>query len=168
MALLAIPERAKDIRTRFWRYVGLDDDAQCWNWVGSLRENGYGQLNIDQYPYKVHRISYALWNGALPQGRFQVQHHCDNPQCVNPAHLYAGTQSDNMRDEYRRGRRKHSNRARGVNVHTAKLTDDLVREARRLHEQGLSFGKTAKLFHVTRPTITRAIKGLTWPHVSAP
>src|SRR3990172_8664056 len=54
------------IRARFWKYVDKHGDDECWPWIGSLRENGYGQINIGQYPFKSHRICYFISRGNLP------------------------------------------------------------------------------------------------------
>jgi hypothetical protein len=79
----------------FWGRVEKLDD--CWLWTGS-KSRGYGQVNIDHTVYRVHRVSYELAYGDLPDGCTNVNHLCRNKHCLNPEHLYAGNQADNMRD----------------------------------------------------------------------
>jgi HNH endonuclease len=76
----------------------------CWNWIGSIRKNGYGNARYDGKNISAHRMAAHLFLG-LPLGdKRQVLHHCDNPRCVNPAHLFLGTQSDNLKDCVAKGR----------------------------------------------------------------
>lgn len=85
-----------DIEERFWARVARDGDG-CWEWLASRSAHGYGYFYYQSKVYKAHRLSYTLENGSIPEG-LSVLHRCDNPPCVNPKHLYAGTQTDNMRD----------------------------------------------------------------------
>lgn len=77
----------------------------CWLWTGAVDKKGYGQLTHKQKHYAAHRASYAAFKGN-PDGRL-VCHHCDQPGCVNPAHLYSGTYSDNRADMLNRSRWVH-------------------------------------------------------------
>lgn len=83
----------------------------CWIWTGAVDHRGYGTIasGIPGRPVKAHRVSYRHHHGAIKDG-LGVCHHCDTPRCVNPAHLYAGTQKQNMHDAIERGRFKgHKN-----------------------------------------------------------
>ena len=86
---------------RFWKKVRKTDC--CWIWTGAVSSNGYGHIGIDGKMILAHRASYALKNGEIKKG-LQVNHHCDNKLCVNPEHLYAGTQKQNIADCISRGR----------------------------------------------------------------
>jgi hypothetical protein len=90
---------------RFWARV--DRSGDCWVWTGSVAKKGYGLVKVrlgyrQSKSMQTHRVSFALATGAFPAG--MVLHHCDNPPCVRPDHLYAGTAADNAQDRKRRGR----------------------------------------------------------------
>lgn len=86
---------------RFWRQVQKTDT--CWLWTGARSGAGYGQIGINDVRIFTHRFSWELHHGPIPAGLF-VCHHCDNPPCVRPDHLFLGTPQDNMVDKIRKGR----------------------------------------------------------------
>lgn len=95
-----------DSRERFWKNIRVDKVNGCWVWQGSTDGRGYGKMSTGSRTEKqirAHRYAYELFRGPIPSGMF-VCHQCDTPACCNPAHLYAGTQTDNMRDASRRNR----------------------------------------------------------------
>lgn len=93
------------IHLRFWKYVDRRSCNECWLWTGGTDGRGYGSLSggSGSSPVKAHRLSYELANGPIPVG-LVVRHGCDNPLCVNPAHLEVGTQKENIHDMVVRGR----------------------------------------------------------------
>jgi hypothetical protein len=94
------------IETRLWEKVQKEPNGGCWLWTGGTTNGGYGVIGVGRGRlHRAHRISWEIANGPIPDG-LKVLHRCDNPPCVNPAHLFLGTQVDNMRDCAAKGRHK--------------------------------------------------------------
>lgn len=98
-----------DVAERFWRRVGeADPITGCREWQGwKVGPMKYGGILIDYKTVRTHRLAWELTNGPIPEGML-VLHHCDNPPCCEPEHLWLGTQADNMRDASEKGRLKCS------------------------------------------------------------
>ena len=151
---------------RFWRKVDkkgpLKLDTRCWQWTGVKSEWGHGRIRQGgkkggRMVY-AHRVSWEMHGNVLPQGNI-LCHKCHNPACVNPAHLYVGTDSTNRTDDVMRG-----------NHHLAKIKAEQVREIRRqIAELGPgvpTFKRLAKVYGVNPATIYHISAGRTWKRVA--
>lgn len=87
---------------RFWTWVDKRDPDECWEWQGSRNKQHYGRVMANGRVQLAHRLAYELAHGAVPEQL--ILHACDNPPCVNPAHLFPGSQADNVRDMIAKGR----------------------------------------------------------------
>ncbi len=132
---------------RFWDKVAQGAPADCWEWQRSRCSDGYGRFSWRGAPDYSHRVAWQLTNGPIPDGML-VCHRCDNPPCVNPAHLFLGTHADNVRDMQTKGRAK-----RAVRKFDHALAASLV-------QQGLSQRKAARLLGVSQPALCVALQRL--------
>lgn len=144
-------------RERFWANVHKTDG--CWLWTASTQGRGYGSFYAGRH-FRAHRYSYEIHFGSIPPG-FLVCHHCDNPGCVRPDHLFLGTSKDNVADARVKSRHCH-----GETHGSAKLSADQVCEIRRLHAvEGMTSKQLAIRYGVNPSTTGRVIKGELWSHV---
>jgi hypothetical protein len=86
----------------FWSCVHVGGLEDCWRWTGAKTDQGYGQLTFQRKAWLAHRLAFYLFNSVEPPEA--VCHHCDNPSCCNPLHLFGGTRADNNEDRERKGR----------------------------------------------------------------
>lgn len=102
---------SKSVSERFWSKVCILHPSDCWEWQAAKFCNGYGVFRLDGKNFRAHRLSWVLEYGDIPEG-LSVLHSCDNPSCVNPHHLWLGTQLDNLRDSDCKGRQTSWNERR--------------------------------------------------------
>ena len=152
------------IEVRFWSRVQKTDD--CWLWTGFRMKNGYGTIGSGHGANKrtVHRLSYELANGPIPDGLL-VCHKCDVRNCVRPDHLFLGTHADNMADASAKGRTNRSGMPGSKNGR-AKLTEDDVRNIMSKLNSGVSCTDLARYHKVSKYTISHIACGHTWTHVT--
>lgn len=176
---ISIPTLAPKDVSRFWGKIHRKDAHECWEWNAAKTE-GYGYFGIcrDAKPalYRAHRVAWRITFGPIAKGLF-VCHSCDNRSCCNPAHLWLGTQADNMRDAARKGRmasgerhpwRIHPERIRrGKWVASAKLVGDEVRAIRLLYGTGrYSYRRMASMFGLGHVTILAIVHRSRWKHIA--
>jgi HNH endonuclease len=154
-----------DWRDRFWRNVQKGDG--CWEWQAHRDRDGYGRFTVPdrekRFPAPASRIAWELANGTRVPDGLIVCHHCDNPPCCRPDHLYVGTFADNVRDSYERGRQ---NPPRGERQGGSKLTAEQIREIRTLILNGHRHRDIAARFAVDPSLISRIRHGEVWAHVT--
>lgn len=144
---------------RFWRSVDRRSPDECWLWTAATNGVGYGVFEVDGGRVYVHRFSYELHRGQIPTGMY-VCHSCDTRACVNPAHLWLGTNADNLADMAAKGRSIH-----GARSPHAKLTKPQVRAIRRLYATGRhSQRELAIRFEVNQTNISFIVRRQTWRH----
>lgn len=145
----------RPVLERFMEKVEKTDT--CWLWKGSKNDRGYGFIKIKLKTASAHRTSYELFNGPIPEGKF-ILHSCDNPSCVNPAHLSIGTHIENMAGMAKR-RRATGGGPKGEANGSAKLTDVEVVSIREQHKAGLKVASLAVRFRVSRKQIQNIVTG---------
>lgn len=172
---------------RFWPKVDMRRQDECWPWTGNRTRAGYGRFRDAESGKSVpaHRVSLQLHGVVFAPGDF-VCHRCDNPPCVNPAHLYVGDHASNMRDRRERQREargpalvaamlntratgeRHGSRThpeqspRGERHGMAKLSTDAMVTARSLRNAGLSYSEIGRRLGVAQTTVSRALRGKSW------
>lgn len=180
---------------RFWSRV--DRSGSCWLWTGGLQANGYGQVSLGHRTYACHRLAWELANGPIPRG-LCVCHNCDTSypigattsrRCVNPDHLFLGTNAENTADARRKGRlatgdrsgarlhrermprgerhylHQHPELARGERSPSAVLTENEVMAIRWQYARGAIKAALARRYGVSRATIYDIVTYGTWSHL---
>ena len=156
---LSTLERDRRAKDRFYWMVSeaqLADKDSCWIWRGTVNDGGYGKFLIGDKQITAHRYSYKLHTGEIPEG-MQVCHTCDMPRCVNPRHLFLGTNMENVLDKMAKKRHQF-----GISHICAKLTEEQVID---IKKDGRSHEKIGKHYGVSHGTISAIKRGKTWKHV---
>lgn len=150
--------RRRTLAEYFWEYVEKTDT--CWWWTGIIHSNGYGRFWLNDTRFYAHRVSYELNCGPIPPGYF-VCHHCDNPLCVRPDHLFLGTPQENVADSVAKGRS-----ARGEkNAHTKLTEEDVIAIRETYAAGGITHRELAHQYNVSRKSIGDIINRRRWKHV---
>jgi hypothetical protein len=144
---------AAPLPARFWEKVAKTDG--CWYWLGARISKGYGTFRSGPRIEKAHRYSWQLHFGPIPAG-LHVLHHCDVPACVRPAHLWLGTNSDNMADRCQKGRQ-----AQGRGICHSRLTVDQVHEIRARAVRG-NYHALAREYGVDATSVGNVVRRETW------
>jgi len=144
----------------------VNNDSGCWIWTGAKR-NGYGRLIVgsrsdgSRHSETAHRYSWLVFKGEIPAGYF-VCHHCDNPACVNPEHLFLGTRQDNVDDRERKDRNNHF---LGEKSPTSKFTE---KDVTYIRGSDKSSRELARFYGVNKSSVQAIRNGKTWKHLLPP
>lgn len=134
----------------------------CWLWTSAQNNNGYGRLKIGTKHSAAHRLSYAHFRGAIPHGMC-VLHTCDVRTCVNPAHLWLGTNDDNVADRVAKGRTRW-NPKRGASHPCAKLTEQNIKDIFSMLNEGLTQKHIAAYYGISQQTVSKIKRRVAWKH----
>lgn len=153
---------AAKTRTNIAEKLSIGVENQCWAWTGHKDRDGYGITWVKPKTIKAHRLIFNLIRGPIPSGML-VCHKCDNPGCVNPEHLFLGSNSENIQDSISKGRW-----ACGESKCGSKLTDGDVKEIRRLYDSGAQTPKqiAAQFQNVSYRLVWLVCRRKAWRHVA--
>lgn len=144
----------------FWSKVDKTAGPDgCWPWTGMRLRRGYGRFWWQGGNVKAHRLAFELGTGEAP-GEMLVCHHCDNPPCCNPAHLFLGTHQDNMADM--RAKRRNPS---GSSHYTTTITESDVAQIRRRRAEGQTLKSIGAEYGVSEATVSRIANRISWSHV---
>jgi hypothetical protein len=149
---------------RFWKKVKILEDDLCWEWQASKDFKGYGHFSVNGRTIRSHRLSYMIKNGkdSIPEG-MSICHFCDNRKCVNPNHLFLGTNYDNVQDRHTKGR---DGAAIGEKHGKAKLKEEDVLFIRESYaDKKFTRQELAEMFGIKDGEIGNIVKGLNWKNV---
>ena len=153
----------KSLEDRFWEKVDKKGPDDCWEWRGAKTRKGYGEIHDGDRTLRANRVSWEIANGPIPKGNGYhgtcVLHHCDNPGCVNPTHLFLGTVADNNHDREKKGRSVY---VRGERQGSAKLTVRNIHTIRQMLRGGVSRRVIANKYGVAQCTIGDINTGRKW------
>lgn len=153
----------EDLELRFWNKVQKRSEKECWEWTAKKFPDGYGKFWFNEKSMRAHRISWMIHFGEIPNGLL-VCHSCDNPACVNPNHLWLGTNQENLIDAVKKGRCKGGFVGKfGENHPNTTLNQQQVDEIRILYQdKHLPQSRLSKMFFVSQGTISHIINRKTW------
>lgn len=148
------------IADRFYEKCIPITETGCWIWIGATRGlDNYGAMRVGNRTIGAHRVSYVIHNGNIPRG-LQVLHRCDVRHCVNPDHLFVGTQKDNIRDMLNKGRGGDTSN-KGESHPACKINESIVKEIR---ESSLSQKELRLKYGISQSHIHRIINKQSWRH----
>lgn len=160
-----MPKKKYNLRPAIDRFLPKTILMQsgCLEWTACLSNKGYGKFCVEGDLITAHRASWEIFIAPIPKG-LCVLHRCDNRKCVNPLHLFLGTQLENLEDMWSKDRHRQGD-SRGENNNRAKLSESQVYEIKKLYDEGDTIAHISRIFSVNWGTIDRIIKGRGWQHI---
>jgi len=154
-------QRDRPLEERFWSKVDIRNPFECWPWLAAVRrkDEGYGAFWINGHHQPASRIAYSLIFHNVPIN-LQVCHHCDNPSCCNPEHLFLGTNIDNVQDRDKKGRGASGEKKRTSTWSFCQKDVIFIRKL--IKNKTLKQIEVAKMFNVSPSVINNLIKGRTY------
>lgn len=153
-------KRELPFEERFWSYIDIKLPEECWEWTGAKSSDGYGSTSIKGVTINTHRIAWQLTYGEIPEGK-HVLHHCDNPPCCNPSHLFLGDHQSNMNDRGSKGRSKGRGIRGSANYHALFQSKDIeIIKKRRANDE--TFQAIADDYHCSLTTIWKICNDRTY------
>ena len=157
-----IPKRTKEQAKRLLT-MNVTGKGSCREWNGHRTRAGYAVVSFDGKQHYCHRLAYEVTNGKIPKG-MEVCHHCDNPPCINPDHLFLGTHKENMQDAAQKGRLPKPEAKHGSEVSNSVLTESEVLNMRRLRASGMPYRTIGAKLRVSTSTVFYALS-IGWKHI---
>lgn len=148
---------------RYWKMVVVRGADDCWEWVGA-KSVGYGRFKVEGRLVQATHVALNLDGRPIESGLFAC-HHCDNPKCVNPKHLFIGTRSDNMMDCSRKGRLaspRLDSIVSGEKVGTSKLSNAEAQEMKARRANGTSTKELSAIYGLHITNVRRVLRGATY------
>lgn len=160
-----MPVKARPLAERFWEKVDVRGPDECWPWLASTNPAGYGRFNVGGSNQIASRVAYELVNGPLGDG-MQALHRCDNPPCCNPTHLFEGTNGDNIRDMFAKGRGNRTTQPKGEAHGKARLTAAKVLQMRAMYATGrFTLEDLSATFSTSVSNVHTVVTRQTWTHI---
>ena len=150
------------VKARFETKFMAETNSGCWLWMGNIGKHGYGQFHLNGGCMAASRAAFQLYKGSIPEGMC-VCHKCDEKTCVNPEHLFLGTQADNLADMFKKGRQ---NTPKGVNHGHANLNDLQVISLRCDRLNGLSYSGISRKYGISISVAYKIVNLHSWKHIA--
>lgn len=147
---------------KFWSRVKVTENLdECWEWQAARHTNGYGHFTHRKVTKIASRVAWELFKGEIPEGML-ICHHCDNPPCCNPRHLFIGTYQDNASDRVNKGRGRSLT---GENINNKLLTEQVLAIRFAYAQGGITLTALARQYGCGYTTIHSIVTRRTWKHI---